>query len=146
MPSTRRIAAYVTALIATFVLAGCGGDGGSEPAEQETPDDTSQPTSDSSADNGESADDNAADKCVGDGKGSITVTSDAVDLPGGSTATIAATDVEQDPPTVSFDLGQATKIEQQNAADLTVGDQFGVARSVYVVVRICTDEAMLDEF
>lgn len=146
MGSTRRLAVFASALIATLVLAGCGGDGSSEPDEPTTPDSTSQ-TSNDDVVGGSGDAEQATDKCVGDGDGSITVTSDgAADLPGGSTATMASSDMEQDPPTVTFELGQATKIEQKNATDLGVGDEFGVARSVYVVVRICADEAVIDEF
>ncbi|MDN5852801.1 MAG: hypothetical protein L0K86_08145 [Actinomycetia bacterium] len=142
MRSTRRFTAYASALAATVALAGCGGDEASEPEEPTTPDSTSQTTTNGSGDA-----EQATSECVGDDKGSITVTSDeAVDLPGGSTATMASADMTRNPPTVSFDLGKATKIEQDNAKDLSVGDQFGVARVVYVVARICTDEAMLDEF
>ncbi len=145
MRSTRRIAAYTSALVAMVALVGCGGDDSGDPGETASSQSTSQTSDDTTDASG--APDQASDECVGDGKGSITLTSDeSVDLPGGSKAALAAADMAKDPPTVSLDLGQATKLEQKNATGLKVGDRFGVARSVYIVVRICTDETAIDEF
>ena len=135
------MAVYAGVLATTVALAGCGG-GDSEPDSTDAGGSEAKTTS---ADTTNAK--QPENECVGDGKGSITApVNEAVELPGGGKATMAVADLEESPPTVSFELDPSTVIEQKNATALNVGDQFGVARGVYVVVRICPDEAVIDEF
>lgn len=123
-----RLATYAGALALMALITGCGGDEDS-----------------SAADEGESGASTPA--CVGEDDGTIKIGLDKpVKLPGGSTARLAVTDMAEEPPTASFKLGQSTVVEQKHATALAVGDKFGVARGVYVVARICADEAVLGEF
>lgn len=140
MRPTRKLAVYASALAATAVLAGCGGDDSNDASTVDAP----EPTA---SESGSPEPQKAANECVGDGGGSIRVEPDGpTELPGGSAVTMGGSDLQADPPTVSFELAQSTTVEQKNATELRVGDRFGVARAVYVVVRICADEAVLDEF
>lgn len=131
---------YTAALAATVVLAGCSGDDTSEP------EGTDNANASAATDESSNAD-QATNKCVGESNGALTIGLDSSEkLPGGSTARMAVADMSEDPPIVSFKLGQSSVIEQKKATQLSVGDTFGVARAVYVVTRICADEATIDEF
>lgn len=136
MPRRRRLATGSVALVLVALMSGCSGDASGSDDSDDAP---------SASNAGDS--DESTPTCVGKDDGSIKIGLDMpVELPGGSTARLAVTDMAEDPPTVSFKLGQSTVIEQKHATDLAVGDEFGVARGVYVVSRICHDKAFLGEF
>lgn len=133
----RRIRALFGCALATALLSGCGGDGGSDAGAGSASDSSSQTAEDASG----------TPECVGDQSGSITLkTGSDTKLPEGGNAALGSTDFDAKPPTATLELRDATKIEEKNATGLAVGDQFGIQRGVYVMTRICTDQVQLRLF
>lgn len=91
-----------------------------------------------------SSDDDAG-ACIGAETGDVTIREGVdVPLPGGGSAGIGATNLDEDPPTVTLVLGDATEAERQSAVDMEVGDVFTAAGASYELVGACADRAWVN--
>jgi len=83
--------------------------------------------------------------CIGTTSGEYELSSTfPSELPGVDSAGLAATNLEDDPPTVSLILTGAAVAQTNNAVDLEVGDEFTVAGKSYTLRGACQDKVWLD--
>ena len=83
--------------------------------------------------------------CVGQQDGEVLIR-ESIDapLPEGGSVSIGATNLDEDPPTVTIHLGDATEADRQSAVDMEIGDVFTSNGASYELVGACADRAWVN--
>ncbi|MGI8612818.1 MAG: hypothetical protein ACR2KL_02545 [Nocardioidaceae bacterium] len=122
-PVRSRGARWLTAsvLVVATALAGCSSGGGTGPGDQPS-----------------------AGSCVGEHSGDVSLSSTSDHpLPGGGSAGIGTTQIDDSPPMLNLILGGASTAERAAAINLHVGDTFSLQGTSYTVLGFCADAAYL---